>query len=98
MKSDATHDRASNRMHQHYQQWFTGDGAKTEFLLTRTIGRPEDVAVYVDGLRMRPKDRGTAYDFKIRGHSAGYAGEKNAITFTAAPANGDYVCVDIIST
>ena len=98
MKGEATQDRINNRTHQHYQLWFTGDGAKTEFFLTKNIGRPEDVAVYVDGARMRPKDKGTAYDFQIRGHTPGYSGDKNAIKFTAAPANGVNVCVDIIST
>lgn len=98
MKTDATPDSTNNRLHRHYQEVFNGDGATTEFRLTHTIGRLEDVAVYKAGLRMRPSTKGTANDFKVRGHTAGYDGDKNAIQFTVAPVLNAAVIVDIIST
>lgn len=98
MKSEPTKDRTAQKLHSHYAEWFTGDGAKVEFLLTRSIGRVEDVMVFVDGAIKRPDKDGTAYDYKIRGHTSGYAGDKNAIKFAVAPANTKNVAVLIIST
>lgn len=98
MRSDTTAERAAGRRHTHYAQWFVGDGVKTEFLLSRTIQRVEDVMVTVDGLVKRPYENGTAYDYQVRGHTAGYGGEKNAIKFAVAPANTKNVGVFLIST
>jgi hypothetical protein len=98
MKSDVTRERRDNRVHQHYTQWFVGDGAKTEFLLEKTYEQFEDLDVFVDGLLKRPDVPGTAYDYQLRGLTSGYDGEKNAVKFNVAPANTDNVCVRIIST
>jgi hypothetical protein len=98
VKTDATQDKINARLHQHYTERFVGDGAKTEFLLTHTYGRPDDVCVFVNGNRMRPQDRATAHDFKVRGITAGYDGDRNAIKFTVAPVLNADVCVDVIST
>lgn len=76
---------ARNRTHQHFTNWFTGDGSKTRFALSFTPRDVSQVMAYVDGLRKRPADRGTAYDFLIDG---------SVIVFTVAPANTKAVCVD----
>jgi len=74
--------------HRHYQDWATGDGVTTEFPLTHTVLRGDDVFVYVSGILKRPSTRGTAYDYAIRGLTAGYAGDSNRVKFTVAPAPG----------
>ena len=89
--------RGVGRAHRHYEQWFVGTGAQTEFLLNRTYEREEDVEVFVDGLKMRPKSRGTAHDFELRGLTPGYAGDRNAVRMAVAPALNDNVCVRVVS-
>jgi len=96
MKGEGTPDRVDNRLHQHFSEIFVGTGAQTEFFLSRRIESEDFVHVYVGGSRYRPDSRGTAYDFKIRGVTSGYAGEKNAIKFAIAPANLANIVVDII--
>lgn len=76
---------ARNRTHQHKQDWFTGDGAKTRFALSFTPRDVTQMAVYVSGLRMRPKDRGTAYDFALDG---------SVLVLVVAPAIAANICVD----
>lgn len=74
--------------HRHYQAWAVGDGTTTEFALPVTVLREQDVMVFVGGALMRPASRGTAYDYAVRGLTAGYAGDTNRVKFTAAPGNG----------
>lgn len=78
--------------------YFVGDNATTEFFLSKTIARPEDVMVFVGGALQRPDEPGTAHDFALRGHTSGYAGDKNAVKFTAAPGTSVDVQVWILST
>jgi len=89
--------RGSERRHTHYDFWFTGNGAKTEYQISKTFEREEDVAVFVDGLCMRPKNRATNYDYQLRGLTPGYNGDRNTVLFTVAPPNGDYVRISVIS-
>ena len=89
--------RGSERRHTHYDFWFTGNGVKTEYQFSKTFERVEDVQAFVDGLCMRPADRATAYDYQLRGLTAGYVGDRNTIRFTVAPPNGDYVRISVIS-
>lgn len=98
MKTSALSGPAGNRLHTHYSLWFVGDGATTEFRLEKTVGRVDDVAVYVDGVRQRPAEKGTAYDYSIRGLTSGYDGERNAVRLVVAPLATVDVCIDVIST
>lgn len=82
--------------HRHYQQWVTGDGSTTEFALDVTVLRLEDVKVFRAGLLLRPSDRGTAYDYQVRGLTPGFAGDSNRVRFTAAPGMGVAVCFDLV--
>jgi hypothetical protein len=77
------------RAHQHYQEWFTGDGVKTRFALAKTPRDVTQLAVYVAGLRKRPAERGVAFDFSLVGHGV--------LVFVAAPAAAANVCVDHVS-
>ena len=95
---DPTSDRTGQRLHQHYDYWFVGDGAKTQFLLTRAFTRADDVLVFVDGAVKRPDLAGTAYDYALRGVTAGYNGDKNAVKFAVAPPNTKNVLIRLIST
>lgn len=76
------------RSHQHYQEWFTGDGVKTRFALAKTPRDATQIHVFVAGLRKRPAERGTAFDFSIAG---------SVLVFVAAPAAAANVCVDHVS-
>ena len=82
--------------HKHYLQWATGDGVTTDFALTVTILRLENVRVYVGGVLMRPTDRGTAYDYAVRGLTPGYDGDSNRVRFTVAPALNADVAFDLV--
>lgn len=82
--------------HKHYLQWATGDGAEDEFALEVTVLRLENVRVYVSGVLMRPDDRGTAYDYAVRGLTPGYEGDSNRVRFTAAPANGADIAFELV--
>jgi hypothetical protein len=75
-------------IHRHYQDWAVGDGATTEFPLSHTVLRGEDVLVFVSGIAKRPSQSGTAYDYAIRGITPGYNGDTNRIKFTVPPAPG----------
>ncbi len=98
MRTEATKDRAGARLHQHYQLWFVGDGATTEFRLTKTYGRFDDVMVFVNGSVKRPDVPGTAYDYRLRGLTSGYSGEKNAVSLNVAPALNQNILVTVVST
>lgn len=89
--------RSVSKLHSHYQQWFVGNGAQTEFRLDYRFRRPDDVAVFVNGNKMRPDIPGTAHDYKLRGITPGYSGDQNAILLASAPIVGMDVCVSIIS-
>lgn len=81
--------RARNRAHEHFTDWATGDGAKVLFFLSKTPRDPSQLWVYVDGKRMRPNDRATAYDFALSG---------NRVTFAVAPAAGKAITFDQVSS
>lgn len=98
-KTDATVDRTNNRLSQKYQFWFTGDGATVEFRLPKTIGRLDDLSVTVDGSLKRPDlNLVTTFDYAVRGITVNYTGDKNAIKFHSAPANGKSICVTLHAT
>jgi hypothetical protein len=85
MKTWPSKASVGNRLHQRYQEHFVGTGARVEFFLKRSVVRPENLAVYVDGVRQRVSERGAAHDYSIRGITAGYSGDRNAIRFVVAP-------------
>ncbi len=74
--------------HRHYQAWAVGDGTTTEFPLPVTVLRAQDLMVFVGGALMRPANRGTAYDYAVRGLTPGYAGDSNRVKFVVAPVDG----------
>jgi hypothetical protein len=74
--------------HRHYQSPLVGDGVTVEFALPHSILRGDDLNVYVAGALMTPATPGVANDYKIRGITAGYAGDKNRIKFAVAPGMG----------
>lgn len=82
--------------HRHYRQWVTGDGSATEFALDVTVLRLQDLQVFRAGLLLRPSDRGTAYDYQVRGLTPGYPGDSNRVRFTAAPGAGVAICFDVV--
>ncbi len=82
--------------HKHYTVAFTSNGVLTEYALPVTVLRLENVAVYVNGARKRVSERGTAYDYQVRGLTAGYDGDSNRIRLSAAPANGQYIIIDLV--
>ena len=82
--------------HKHYLQWATGDGVEDEFALDVTVLRLDNVRVFVGGVLMRPNDRGTAYDYAVRGLTPGYEGDSNRVRFTAVPANGADIAFDVV--
>jgi hypothetical protein len=82
--------------HRHYTAAFTADGGTDEFALPVTVLRLENVAVYVNGSRKRVAERGTAYDYQVRGLTAGYEGDSNRVRLTAMPGAGQYVLIDLI--
>lgn len=81
-------DQPRQRTHQHRQTWFTGNGTKTTFALPYTPRDLTQVAVYVAGLRKRPADKGTAFDFTITG---------SQLIFAVAPILGAAIGVDQVS-
>jgi hypothetical protein len=81
----------TQRAHQHYQQWATGDGVKTRFALTKTPRDVTQIAVYVAGLRKRPAERGVAFDFSL-------VNGNGVVLFVAAPAAAANICFDVVST
>lgn len=72
--------------HRHYQAWAVGDGTTTEFALPVTLQREQDLMVFVGGVLLRPASRGTGFDYRVRGLTAGYAGDANRVRFVSAPA------------
>lgn len=76
--------------HRHYQVWVTGTAA-TEYDLTKTVLRPDDLLVFVSGALKRPAAHGTTNDYAIRGLTPGYPGDSNRVKFAVAP-NGLAVC------
>lgn len=77
------------RTHQHYSERANGTGAKVLFALGHTPRDVTQLAVYVGGLRMRPKSRAVANDYSLF---------ENRVTFVVAPAAGvDNVCFDIVA-
>ena len=77
-----------HKQQRQYQAWYTGDNVTTEFALPKDLIRPNDLVVTVQGLPQRPADATGAYDYDVRGFRPAYAGEKNRIKFTVAPAAG----------
>lgn len=84
-KSGRTQEQINDRAHQQYQAWAVGDGATVEFALPKNVTRLDDLIVAVAGANKRPSDKGTAYDYKVRGITPGYDGDKNMVKFTVAP-------------
>lgn len=82
--------------HRHYSVEFTGDGGTTEYALPVTVLRLENVAVYVAGLRQRVSRRGTAYDYQVRGLTAGYDGDSNRIRLTVVPPINSAIIIDMV--
>lgn len=75
-------------IHKHYQAWTTGNGVLTEYPLAKTVLRGDDLLVFVGGILKRPSESGVAFDYAIRGITAGYAGDSNRVKFTVAPGVG----------
>lgn len=98
MKSDQTQDRIDNRAHAHYTEAFVGDGVKTVFFLAHNYSSTHDVQAHVAGSRKRADEPGSAKDYALRGVTTGFAGDKNALQFHAAPANGADIVIDITGT
>lgn len=88
MASGLPQQQLNSLIRRQYTNWQTGNGAKTEFILPKDVARLDDLLVCVAGLVKRPSDQGTAYDYKVRGITPGYSGQRNAVTFTVAPAAG----------
>lgn len=76
-----------NRTHIHYQDYFTGDGTETRFALSHTPRDTTQMAVYVAGLRLMPKQRAIAHDFTLDG---------SVLLLTTAPANLAPIVVDLV--
>ena len=87
MRSGLTQEQLNDRITQQYQAWAIGDGATKEFKLPKNVQRLDDLSVIVDGLTLRPANRGTPFDYALRGVTAGYAGDTNMVKFVVAPAN-----------
>lgn len=88
MKQGKTAEQINGMVHKHYRSMLAGDAATTEFDIGGTVGRVDDILVFVAGLLQRPKDGATANDYSVRGLSAGYDGDSNRIKFAAAPGAG----------
>lgn len=73
---DVTPAKVSQRLTQPNEQWAVGDGVKTVFFLDKVPTHSKGLWVFVNGLRFRPADRATPYDYSVSG---------NRVTFTAAP-------------
>lgn len=74
--------------HKHHTDTIEGDGVKQEFPLPVTVRRLDDLVVSIGGVRLRSSDRGIAYDYAVRGLTAGYAGDSNRVRFTVVPVPG----------
>lgn len=84
-----TLEQVAARAHRHYPPVvYTGDGAKVEFNLPRSILRLGDERVIVGGLEMRPTDASGTYDYSVRGLTSGYPGDSNRIKLNVAPLAG----------
>lgn len=94
MRSGRTQENLNNIAHQQFTFWATGDGVKVEFPIGKNVTRLDDLIVKVGGLTLRPFDKGTAFDYKVRGLSdpVGYPGDNNTVKFTAAPAGAANIC------
>lgn len=94
MRSGRTQDQINNMAHRRYTIWATGDGAKTDFPIGKNITRLDDLCVFVAGLLLRPFDKGTAYDYRVRGLSdpVGYIGDANTVRIVVAPAVNVNIC------
>jgi hypothetical protein len=86
VRSGRTQEQINNLAHRHYVAWATGDGAKTEFFLPKSVERIDDLTVTIGGAVKRPSVAGVVYDYDVRGITPGYAGESNVVRFAAAPA------------
>jgi hypothetical protein len=91
MRSARSQEQTNARVARQYTSWATGDGVKTEFALPKTLVRPDDLAITVAGLIQRPSDASGAYDYDVRGFRPAYAGDKNMVKFTVAPAAGVHI-------
>lgn len=91
-KSGRTQEQLNNIVHRQYTIWATGDGAKVEFPIDKNVTRLDDLIVKVAGLTLRPADKGTAFDYAVRGVTPGYAGDNNTVKFAAAPALNANIC------
>lgn len=93
-KSGRTQEQLNNLAHRQYTIWATGDGATTDFAIGKRVARLDDLVVKVAGLLLRPYDKGTAYDYKVRGLSdpIGYPGDQNTVRITVAPALNVNIC------
>lgn len=89
-------DQLLDLAHRHYVQWATGDASETEFALEWSVGRIDEISVFVSGALMRPSDRGTAYDYAVRGITAGYDGDANRVRFTVAPGNNENIAFFLV--
>lgn len=94
MRSGRTQEQINNSILRQYTIWATGDGAKVEFPIGKNVMRLDDLIVKVAGLTLRPFDKGTAFDYKVRGLSdaVGYPGDNNTVKFTVAPAAAANIC------
>lgn len=86
MRSGRPQDELNNMAHRRYVAWATGDAVKTEFPLPKVVARLDDLVVTVAGLVKRPDLNGAVFDYKVRGLTPGYAGDRNFVKFAAAPA------------
>lgn len=98
MRIEGNKNQIATRLHQHYADEFVGDGATVEFFLTHRVVRLADLTVTVAGVRKRVSDRGTPFDYAVRGLTPGYIGDQNAIKFTAAPGAGVAISAEQVST
>jgi hypothetical protein len=91
-KSGRTQDQLNDLIHRQFTIWAAGDGATTEFPIGKNVTRLDDLIVKVAGLTLRPADKGTAFDYAVRGVTPGYLGDNNTVKFTAAPVNLANIC------
>lgn len=87
-KSGRTQEQLNALAHRRYTIWTAGDGVKTEFAIGKSVTRLDDLVVVVAKQVLRPSDRGTPFDYSLRGVTSGYPGDTNTVKFTAAPALG----------
>lgn len=85
MRSGRTQEQLNSLAHRAYVTWATGDGVTTEFALPKIVARLDDLMVTVAGLVKRPDLNGAAFDYKVRGLTPGYTGDRNFVKFAVAP-------------